>query len=248
VIKTYLIVAAVSYLLGSIPFGYILVKLFLKQDIRATGSGNIGATNVARSGAKGLAIATLALDAAKGMAAVFVARELVSFIHKPIVFCGSWSDFACNWPNSYTESFYLPIISAGGIAIFGHMFPVWLRFRGGKGVATAVGAFSVIAPHALLIALGVFLLSVAITHYVSLGSILASIVFPIAVWVDEMVLTQRPTGYGEFPAKALLILLVAPAAIVLKHHENIRRLLAGTENKFGVKKSVPPPDVMEKQA
>src|SRR3954470_1775022 len=116
--KTYIIVAAVSYLLGSIPFGYILVKLFLKQDIRATGSGNIGATNVARSGAKGLAIATLLLDAAKGFAAVLL--TLVTFAYAA-AHDGQWA---------------LTLAAFAGLcAVLGHMFPVWLRFRGGKGVA-----------------------------------------------------------------------------------------------------------------
>src|SRR3954470_6334092 len=129
--QTYFIVATVAYLLGSIPLGYILVRVFMKQDIRATGSGNIGATNVARSGAKGLAIATLLLDAAKGFVAV--GWVLVSAVDFPLVL--NLAAFA------------------GFCAVLGHMFPLWLRFRGGKGVATAVGAFVLLAPRALGVAL-----------------------------------------------------------------------------------------------
>ena len=212
--KTYIIVALVSYLLGSIPFGYILVKLFLKQDIRATGSGNIGATNVARSGAKGLAIATLLLDALKG------------FIPVGIVL-GNIFD---------SRDWTLPALTAF-CAIVGHMFPVWLRFKGGKGVATGVGAFLALAPAAIGISLILFGVVVAVSRYVSLGSILAAAAFPfLAYFVNDI------------SGAALLLIVLSSALIILKHHENIRRLIAGTENKFGAKKSVPPPDAVEKQA
>src|SRR2546421_11434262 len=115
--EPYLIAAGTAYFLGSIPFGYILVRFFLKHDIRTTGSGNIGATNVARSGAKGLAAATLILDALKGSAAVWLAALLIE------------------------NGNGLPQAFAGFFVITGHCFPVWLKFRGGKGVATALGAF-----------------------------------------------------------------------------------------------------------
>jgi len=215
VIKTYIIVALVSYLLGSIPFGYILVKLFLKQDIRSTGSGNIGATNVARSGAKGLAIATLLLDAAKGFAAV----AIFSRITEP-------------GPQEWT----LPALAAF-CAIVGHMFPVWLRFKGGKGVATGVGAFLGLAPAAIGISLILFIVVVAVSRHVSLGSILAAAAFPFFAYFIS--------GHS---GGALILMGLSSLLIILKHHENIRRLLAGTENKFGSKKSVPPPDAVEKQA
>ena len=224
-IKTYIIVALVSYLLGSIPFGYILVKLFLKQDIRATGSGNIGATNVARSGAKGLAVATLTLDAAKGFVAVFSTMVFFAAVGE-----GPW---------------LLTLASFAGLfAVLGHMFPVWLRFRGGKGVATAVGAFAPLAPGALGISLIVFLVVTAITRFVSLGSMLASLTFAISAYL----LPPHELRHEEDSTMFFVTLTVTSLLIVLKHHENIRRLLAGTENKFGGKKSVPPPDAMEKQA
>src|SRR4051812_648594 len=128
--QNYAMIAFIAYLFGSIPFGYILVRLFRKQDIRQTGSGNIGATNVARSGAKGLGIATLVLDAAKGYAAVAIA----------IVIFGEYGN---------DQDMYLSAVIAGVFAILGHMFPIWLRFKGGKGVATGVGVFLGIAPKAV---------------------------------------------------------------------------------------------------
>src|SRR3954466_700489 len=132
---TYFIIAAVSYLLGSIPFGYILVKLFLKQDIRATGSGNIGATNVARSGAKGLAVATLVLDALKGAVAVLLAAHAAHIV---------WYPYQEGAP--VAPWFLAQFMALGALmAVLGHMFPLWLWFKGGKGVATAVGAFAVVA-------------------------------------------------------------------------------------------------------
>lgn len=221
--KTYIIVALVSYLLGSIPFGYILVKLFLKQDIRATGSGNIGATNVARSGAKGLAIATLVLDAVKGFVAVVIANHLAY---------STWDIYVFGY-----EPIQRLMALAALIAVVGHMFPVWLSFKGGKGVATAVGAFAALAPLSIVLVLVLFLVTVAATHFVSLGSILAAFVFPVSAHFLERI--------SEVP---LALIAMASLLIILKHHENIRRLLAGTENKFGGKKSVPPPDAMEKQA
>src|SRR3954468_18610455 len=133
--QTYIIIALVSYLLGSIPFGYILVRLFLKQDIRQTGSGNIGATNVARSGAKGLAVATLLLDAGKGLLSVFVAYNLFwksALIsgRQVVVPIAVGSDIM----NVYREHEMIAVSLAAFCAISGHMFPVWLRFKGGKGV------------------------------------------------------------------------------------------------------------------
>ena len=224
-IYLYVIIAVVSYLLGSIPFGYILVKLFLKQDIRASGSGNIGATNVARSGAKGLAIATLLLDALKGYLAV--------------MFTFGFANSIFNWciPGKLCESpVLLGSIAATG-AIAGHMFPVWLRFRGGKGVATGVGAFAALAPMSIGLVFLIFLVTVAATHYVSLGSIFATAVFPVLAHF-----------LNEYSGVPLALMSAASFLIILKHHENIRRLLAGTENKFGAKKTIPPPDAVEKQA
>jgi acyl phosphate:glycerol-3-phosphate acyltransferase len=227
VIKTYIIVAAVSYLLGSIPFGYILVKLFLKQDIRATGSGNIGATNVARSGAKGLAIATLLLDAVKGVLAVRIAHLIFTAFYGPPHFIDCW---LCT-PLAHVMQF------AVLLAVLGHMFPPWLGFKGGKGVATALGGFLAVNPFVVIITAIAFFIVVAVSRYVSLGSILAAILFPILLHFTDWA-----------PAVAVWPTALVSLLIILKHHQNVRRLLAGTESKFGGKKSVPPPDAMEKQA
>jgi glycerol-3-phosphate acyltransferase PlsY len=203
--QTYITVAVVSYLLGSIPFGYILVRMFMKQDIRATGSGNIGATNVARSGAKGLAIATLALDALKGSAALLA---------------------AATWVLPHFRSDRDVILAFAALCvILGHCFPVWLKFRGGKGVATSLGAFVMLMPKALLIALAVFILVLLLTRYVSLGSILAAIAMPIAAF------------FFGLKGDALAMLSAACLIVIVKHHQNIKRLLAGTESKFGAAKA-----------
>jgi glycerol-3-phosphate acyltransferase PlsY len=225
-LTTYLIIALVSYLLGSIPFGYILVKLFRKQDIRQTGSGNIGATNVARSGAKGLAIATLLLDAGKGWLAVEVATMipwkayvmyldcLVSHPEFAQIDCTSWID-------------YKKLALAAVLVVVGHCFPIWLKFQGGKGVATALGAFTALAPKAVLIAFIAFVLILALTRFVSAGSVISASVFPIAAfWM-----------YPSLQNPIVFAMIVATSAIIIfKHRDNIRRLLAGTEHKLGAAK------------
>src|SRR6516165_12827245 len=139
-----------SYLLGSIPFGFLLVRIFRGEDVRRTGSGNIGATNVARTGSKGLAIATLVLDALKGYVAV--AHVFFFAGHHPM-----------KVPDWGAHSVYILAALAGFFAIVGHMFPLWLRFKGGKGVATSVGAFLGIAPAAVLVSLIAFAAIVGIT-------------------------------------------------------------------------------------
>jgi glycerol-3-phosphate acyltransferase PlsY len=210
----YFIVAVVSYLLGSIPFGYLLV--------RQTGSGNIGATNVARSGAKGLGIATLVLDALKGALAVWLAALIAASKYN---FCGDFIQHPC------APALRLMAVAAL-CAVLGHVFPVWLRFKGGKGVATALGVFCVLFPKAILVALAIFILVVAITRYVSLGSILGAIAFPVAAYFMQ-----------DSDWLSLLLASGVSLIIVLKHHQNIRRLLAGTENRFGGSK----PPLAEKQ-
>jgi glycerol-3-phosphate acyltransferase PlsY len=221
-ITLYLIVAAVAYLLGSIPFGYLLVRIFRGEDIRQTGSGNIGATNVVRSGAKGLGIATLALDAIKGALAVCLAALVAGSKYN---LCGDFVQHPC--------APALRLMSLAAIcAVLGHVFPVWLRFKGGKGVATALGAFCVLFPKVILVSLVIFILVVAITRYVSLGSILGAIAFPVAAYF-----MQNADWLSLFLASGVSLI------IVLKHHQNISRLLAGTENRFGGSK----PQVAEKQ-
>jgi glycerol-3-phosphate acyltransferase PlsY len=217
----YLIVAVVAYLLGSIPFGYLLVKVFRGEDIRLSGSGNIGATNVARSGAKGLGAVTLLLDAVKGAVAVGFAWALAASPYNP-----------CSDPVTYLPMPCIPGVrlmsTAALFAVVGHVLPVWLKFKGGKGVATALGVFILIFPKAVPVSLIIFIAVVATTRYVSLGSILATITFPIAAWFI----------YHPDWISLLLVGLVA-VVIIGKHHANIGRLLAGTESRFGGKKSSP---------
>jgi glycerol-3-phosphate acyltransferase PlsY len=218
----YLIVAAVSYLLGAIPFGYLLVRIFRGEDIRLTGSGNIGATNVARSGAKGLGIATLVLDAIKGALAVWLAAVLAGSKYN---LCGDFIQHPC--------APALRLMSLAALfAVLGHVFPVWLRFKGGKGVATALGVFCVLFPAAILVALAIFILAVAITRYVSLGSILGAIAFPVAAYFLQ-----------KTDAMSLLLASSVSLIVILKHHQNISRLLSGTESRFGTAKA----PVAEKQ-
>lgn len=217
------IIAIVSYLLGSIPFGYLLVRVFKGVDVRATGSGNIGATNVARTGSKGLAIATLLLDALKGYVAVEVAFRIGGgyvpyWLGPPI-------GTAAEMP-TVVEAMRLAYRGAAFAALFailGHMFTPWLRFKGGKGVATALGAFAALAPGAVLVSLVVFILVVLATRYVSLGSILAAAVFPVAVWYLNPLM--RTPGI-------MLLVTFSAILVILRHKDNIRRLLEGTENKF----------------
>jgi glycerol-3-phosphate acyltransferase PlsY len=190
------ITAAISYLLGSIPFGYLLVRLFRGQDVRQTGSGNIGATNVSRT-SPFLGVLTLVLDGLKGLAAVVIARAL--------------------FPDRLTLQ-----CTAAVFAIIGHMFPVWLRFRGGKGVATGLGGFALLVPKIILMMLGIFLAIFLIFRYVSLASILAVGLFPLLVWLLD---PDKRTPVAGFAAASSLL-------IICQHHENIRRLLAHTEPQF----------------
>jgi len=218
----YLIVAVMAYLLGSIPFGYLLVRIFRGEDIRLSGSGNIGATNVARSGAKGLGIATLALDALKGALAVWLAAV---FAGSKYNLCGDFFQHPC--------APALRLMSMAALfAVLGHVFPVWLRFKGGKGVATALGVFCVLFPTAILVALAIFILVVAITRFVSLGSILGAISFPVAAYFLQ-----------STDAISLLLASSVSLIVILKHHQNIGRLLSGTESRFGAAKA----PVVEKQ-
>jgi glycerol-3-phosphate acyltransferase PlsY len=220
--KIVLTVVAVSYLLGSIPFGYLLVRIFHGQDVRKTGSGNIGATNVARSSSKKLAIATLLLDALKGYAAVAFTFWLAGAHHFDAQVSTSLYDRNSQTLDSATV--FLLAALAAFVAILGHMFTVWLHFKGGKGVATAAGSFVALAPRALLIVLVLFVLIVALTRYVSLGSLVAVATFPFLVW------WMNPAERNSLPI--LLFVVASSLLIILRHRDNIRRLLAGTENRF----------------
>jgi acyl phosphate:glycerol-3-phosphate acyltransferase len=202
----------VAYLLGSIPFGYILVRAFRGEDVRLSGSGNIGATNVARK-APLLGAATLLLDAVKGFVAVSIGFEIG--IH------------AWNTGRHSVAPITLAAI-CGVFVILGHLFPVWLKFRGGKGVATSVGVFLALAPKALLIALLIFAAVVAIFRYVSLGSIVAVALFPLIAYLAR--------DYHD-SAPLLAAMCVIAVLVIAKHEGNIRRLLSGTEHRFEFKRS-----------
>jgi glycerol-3-phosphate acyltransferase PlsY len=194
-----------AYLLGSIPFGYLLVRLFVGGDVRETGSGGTGATNVTRRAGKGVGVLTLLLDLLKGTAAVLVARSLLG------------EGGGAQWW----------VCAAGAGAVLGHVFPVWLRFRGGKGVATGLGVFLVLAPAATLCALLLFAAVVRLWGYVSLGSIVAASVLPLAVWaLSTLGLSDRA------PRPLLLLSILGAVLIVLMHRANIGRLLRGEEGKL----------------
>jgi glycerol-3-phosphate acyltransferase PlsY len=203
--KLWLLILATAYLLGSIPFGYLLVLVFRQQDVRETGSGNIGATNVARSGGKGLGILTLLLDALKGYVAVVVAMHFAPTV------AGAASELA---------------VAAAVVAVLGHMFPVWLGFKGGKGIATALGVFLALVPWVALSALAVFVVVFALSRYVSLASIVAAASIPFLALLEVPVRTP-----------ALMVGLSGIAGLcIVKHHANISRLTHGKESKFGTKR------------
>jgi glycerol-3-phosphate acyltransferase PlsY len=196
------IVLLLAYLFGSIPFGFLLVKLKSGSDIRAVGSGGTGATNVSRKAGKAAGILTLALDALKGFVAVWLARWLGG---------GEWI-----------------IAGAAVLAVVGHCFPVWLKFKAGKGVATGLGVFLAIVPWAVLASFVVFALIVWQTRYVSLGSICAAASIPLWAWLQHQFWQPIPDFVPVLAALCAVALL-----IIAKHGENIQRLLAGKESKFG---------------
>jgi len=187
-----------SYLLGSIPFGYLIVYLSEGKDIRQSGSGNIGATNVLRSKGKLAGLLTLALDMLKGAVPVIYGR----------------AHFDMPW-----------LVLLGALAVLvGHVFPVFLKFRGGKGVACLVGVFLIFYFPALLVFLAVFLIVLKLTRIVSLASMLATTALFFCVLLTQV-------------AESAMVVFVMLLLIVLRHRANIRRLLAGNENKFSLKKN-----------
>lgn len=204
------LIVIAAYLLGSIPTGYLLVRIFRKQDVRSLGSGNIGATNVLRTGGKSLGAATFVLDCLKGCIAVWLGTAI--------------------WASMVAVSYVVPLRNFQALAalfcVLGHIFPVWLRFKGGKGVATGFGVFLVAAPLAALAAIGVFFIVLALSRYVSLASILGSLSFPFFAWF--LISGSRPFFFVSVQAVVALI-------IVAKHYQNIARLWAGTENRLGAK-------------
>jgi len=186
----------IAYLLGDIPFGYVLVKLTTGRDVRASGSGNIGATNVLRTTGRAAGVATLLLDIGKGYLAVWLEGRLTG---------GS-----------------LAWMSVAALAVMiGHSYPVFLRFRGGKAVAAFVGAYLCLTPVPLLATLVVFVVMVAWSRHISLGSIVGAGTFPFAVWLIE-----HP------PTVVVVTAICGAALIIYRHRENIARLRAGTESVF----------------
>ena len=199
-------VAVAAYLLGSIPTGFLVAKA-KGIDIRKTGSGNIGATNAMRVLGKPAGIFVLLMDAAKGyLACVFCYLALFnsSLTHHQIENC---------------------IIIAGIFAVLGHNYTCWLKFKGGKGIATTAGVYLALAPWALLVALTVFILAILLTKYVSVGSIAAAIALPVTVWI----MTPQNIFLG-------IVTTALGALAIYKHKPNIQRLMAGTENRLGQKK------------
>lgn len=195
----------VGYLLGSIPFGLIFAKLFAGKDVREHGSGNIGATNVSRVVGPVAGILTLLLDAMKGAAAVWLAARL-------------------------TDHASTAMILAGLAALLGHCFPVWLKFKGGKGVATALGIFIALSPLAALAAFVLFLIVTAFWRYVSLGSLSAAAAMPLLIYF------LWAPGHAP-PLVITLGTLFATILIFYKHDANLQRLVDGTEPKYSLGKS-----------
>jgi glycerol-3-phosphate acyltransferase PlsY len=193
---TGLLVILIAYLIGAIPFGFLLVRLTTGKDVRASGSGNIGATNVLRTTGRAAGVATLLLDIAKGFFAVFLAAKMTG-----------------------DDPWWTSLAALAVMA--GHAFPVFLKFRGGKAVASFIGAFLYLTPLPLAAVLVLFVMTVAATRAISAGSIMAAGTFPLGVW-----LILHP------PAPVLIASLIAGAFIVYRHKSNIERLRAGTENRF----------------
>jgi acyl phosphate:glycerol-3-phosphate acyltransferase len=186
-----------AYLIGSVPFAFLVAKRWGTPDLRRTGSGNLGAANVLRASGVKAGVLVALLDVGKGAAGVLVASRLDGFAAAPAV--------------------------AGLAAIVGHIYPVWLRFRGGKGVATACGVFTALAPGAVVPALAVFLISAWLTKYISVGSVLASLSLP-------------PIAYVLGTPMPIVIAAVAAAAlIVFRHRSNLARIWLGTERRIGVR-------------
>ena len=189
-----LLAVVAAYLVGSIPFAQLLSKR-RGIDLRRVGSGNVGATNVLRTLGVRPAVVAMMLDAVKGTVAVLVAQRLTNGVAAPVM--------------------------AGLASMIGHVYPVWLRFRGGKGVATAAGAFAVLTPVAVAAAMGVFLLTVALTRFISVGSMAAALT--LAGWA---IASDAPTAVGIGAA-------IGAALVIIGHRANVLRLVAGTERRVG---------------
>ncbi len=208
---------AVSYLIGSIPFSYFVARVVSGTDIRQAGSRNVGATNVIRTAGKVPGIVALLLDLGKGYVAIEVARWIVSR--------AGWPFAAVADSPFHSRELWLSL--AGLVAVLAHMFPVWLRFHGGKGVATATGVFLALDPIVVAAAAIVFLIVLLSTRFVSLASILSAASIPIFF---------RFLAQGS-PFWRIVISIVIALAVITKHHSNIARLTQGTERRMGQRKS-----------
>jgi glycerol-3-phosphate acyltransferase PlsY len=202
-----------AYLIGSIPFSFLVVKLFAGEDIRELGSRNVGATNVARTFGKLPGVVALILDMAKGYAAIAFARWIVISPDWPLGVGGNFSPV-------HSRAFWIAL--AGLIAVLAHMFPVWLRFHGGKGVATAAGAFLAIDPLSFAAGAIVFLIVILSTRFVSLASMLSAASIPIFM---------RFLTHASF--WTTVVSIVIAMLIIVKHNSNIARLTQGTERRLG---------------
>ncbi len=216
----YIIVAVAAYLLGSIPSGFLVAKA-KGIDIRSVGSGNIGATNAMRVLGKPAGIFVLLVDALKGWLSVYLGAIIYRIIFQHYM---SGPDTNGFYFLPQTQEIRKFALIAGIFAVLGHNYTCWLKFKGGKGIATTAGVFLALAPWALLVALVVFILAILLTKYVSAGSIAAAIALPVTVWI------MSPHN--------LFLCIVTTALGVLaiwKHKANIQRLMAGTENRLGKK-------------
>ena len=208
---------AAAYLIGSIPFSYLVARVASGKDIRQAGSRNVGATNVARTAGRTAGVFALLLDIAKGYAAIAVARWIVMLPSWPFATVSS----------SPLHSREMWIALAGLIAVLAHMFPVWLRFHGGKGVATAAGVFLALDPIVIAAAMIVFAIVILSTRFVSLASILSAASIPLFF---------RFLAHNA-PFWRIVISIVIVIAVIAKHHSNIARLTQGTERGMGERKS-----------
>ncbi len=209
------LLVALAYLVGSIPFSFLVVKLAAGKDVRELGSRNVGATNVARTAGKGPGIIALVLDVAKGYAAILLARWLVMRPEWP---------FAAGTMPWESREFWVAL--AGLIAVLAHMFPVWLRFHGGKGVATATGVFLALNPLVMAAAIIVFAIVVIVSRYVSLGSIVGAASVPVFF---RFLVNDAPFWH-------IVMSIAIALAVILKHHSNIARLAQRSERRMGRKK------------
>ena len=214
----------IAYLLGSIPFGYLIVRAKEGSDIRETGSGGTGATNVSRRAGVSAGVVTLVLDALKGTAAVVVASWIldVPLVH---VFTRLPLEMIGNSGLTFQQAYWC-LWGAAIAAIIGHMYPVWLGFRGGKGVATGVGVFLVMTQGAVAFAGLIFILIVLVTRYVSLGSIMAALTIPLFILLQNLI---SPSLYF---APVITAATVAAGLIIFAHRANIGRLIKGNERKI----------------